>query len=200
MAFGKAFKGFVDRAGRDLRDLDRIAGTTIANGQRAAAERVVREMQKAGPSWSGEFSNSWEIRTASRTVRGTGSAGEPQPIRAPSVTGQEAIAGQILKDPILTISNFSLHALEAIDAIEHSKEYYARRLTPTPQTALGLSKWTAATEGRANSSARGQIGGGDPNSISSRTAPMDWFATYASAKLDRAVRIEMDSALRRRFG
>jgi hypothetical protein len=29
---------------------------------------------------------------------------------------------------------------------------------------------------------------------------MDWFATYASAKLDRAVRIEMDSALRRRFG
>ena len=86
MAFGKAFKGFVDRAGRDLRDLDRIAGTTIANGQRAAAERVVREMQKAGPSWSGEFSNSWEIRTASRTVRGTGSAGEPQPIRAPSVT------------------------------------------------------------------------------------------------------------------
>jgi hypothetical protein len=199
MAFGKAFKGFVDRAGRNLLELDRIVGTTIANGQRAAAERVVRELQKDGPSWSGEFSNSWEIRTASRTVQGTGSAGEPQPIRAPSVTGQEATAGQILRDPILTISNFSPHALEAIDAIEHDKEYYARRLTPTPQTSLGLSKWTTTPEGRANSSVRGQIGGGDPNSSSSRTAPLDWFATYASAKLDRAVRIEMDSALRRRF-
>jgi len=196
MARPGVFKGFKDL----IEDLDRVAGTSIANGQRAAAERVVREMQQAGPSWSGEFSNSWEIRTSSTVVQGTGAAGEPQPIRAPSVTGREVAVGKFSIDPLLTISNFSPHALEAIDAIEHSPEYYARRLTPTPQTALGLSKWTVTTEGRANSSARGQIGGGDPNSISSRTAPMDWFATYASAKLDRAVRIEMDSAMRRRFG
>jgi hypothetical protein len=191
----KGFKVLKDLA----EDLDRVAGTSIANGQRAAAERVVRELQQAGPSWSGQFSNSWEIRTASRTFQGTGAAGEPQLIRAPSVTGREATAGQILKDPILTISNFSPHALEAIDAVEHDRAYYARRKTATPQTALGRSKWKI--EGpRSNVSARGQTGGGTEGLNSSRTAPLDWFADYASAKLDRAVRIEMDSALRRRFG
>ena len=191
----KGFKVLKDLA----EDLDRVAGTSIANGQRAAAERVVRELQRAGPSWSGQFSNSWEIRTASRTVQGTGAAGEPQPIKAPSVTGREAAAGQILKDPILTISNFSPHALEAIDAVEHDRQYYARRKTATPQTALGLSKWKLDGP-RSNVSARGQTGGGSEGLNSSRTAPLDWFADYASAKLDRAVRIEMDSALRRRFG
>jgi len=198
MGFGKALKGFIDRRGRNLVDIDKIVGTTVANGQRAAAERVVRQLQQAGPSWSGQFSNSWQISTASTVSRGTGSSGEPQLIKAPLVTGREAVAGQIFKDPLLTITNFAPHALEAIDAVEHDRQYYARRKTATPQTALGLSKWKV--EGpRSNVSARGQTGGGNKGLNSSRTAPLDWFADYASAKLDRAVRIEMDSALRRAF-
>jgi hypothetical protein len=194
----RGFKGFIDAAGRNLVNLDRVAGTTIANGQRAAAERVVRELQKAGPSWSGEFSNSWQISTTSTTYKGTGAPGEPQPIRAPSVSGREATAAQIFKDPLLKITNFAPHALEAIDAIEHDRQYYARRKTPEPTTSLGKSKWEVAGP-RNDVSARGAIGGGTKGSNSSRTAPLDWFATYASAKLDRAVKIEMDSALNRRF-
>jgi hypothetical protein len=46
---------------------------------------------------------------------------------------------------------------------------------------------------------RGQTGGGSEGNNSSRTAPLDWFATYASAQLDRAIKIEMDSAINRRF-
>jgi hypothetical protein len=199
MAFGRAFKGFVDRTGRNLVDLDKIVGTTIANGQRAAAERIVRELQQAGPSWSGQFSNSWQISTASTVSKGTGGAGEPQPIKAPVVTGREATAGQIFKDPILKITNFAPHALEALDAVEHDRQYYARRKTAEPQTALGRSKWELAAP-RRPVSARGEIGGGTEGTNSSRTAPLDWFANYASAKLDRAVKIEMDSVLRRRFG
>jgi hypothetical protein len=194
----RGFKGFIDAAGRNLINLDKIAGTTIANGQRAAAERVVRELQKEGPSWSGEFSNSWQISTTSTTYKGTGAPGEPQPIRAPSVTGREATAAQIFKDPLLKITNFAPHALEAIDAIEHDRQYYARRKTPEPTTALGKSKWQVAGP-RADVSYRGEIGGGSQGGNSSRTAPLDWFATYASAKLDRAVKLEMDSALKRRF-
>jgi hypothetical protein len=194
----RGFKGFIDAAGRNLVNLDKVVGTTIANGQRAAAERVVRELQKAGPSWSGEFSNSWQISTTSTTYKGTGAPGEPQPIRAPSVTGREATAAQIFKDPLLKITNFAPHALEAIDAIEHDRQYYARRKTPEPTTALGKSKWQVAGP-RANVSYRGEIGGGSEGGNSSRTAPLDWFATYASAKLDRAVKLEMDSALNRRF-
>jgi hypothetical protein len=194
----RGFKGFIDAAGRNLVNFDKVVGTSIANGQRAAAERVVRELQKAGPSWSGEFSNSWQISTTSTTYKGTGAPGEPQPIRAPSVTGREATAAQIFKDPLLKITNFAPHALEAIDAVEHDRQYYARRKTPEPTTALGQSKWQVAGP-RNNVSARGAIGGGTEGSNSSRTAPLDWFATYASAKLNRAVKLEMDSALNRRF-
>ena len=194
----RGFKGFIDATGRNLVNLDKVVGTTIANGQRAAAERIVREIQKAGPSWSGEFSNSWQISTTSTTYKGTGAPGEPQPIRAPSVTGREATAAQIFKDPLLTITNFAPHALEAIDAVEHDRQYYARRKTAEPTTSLGKSKWKV--EGpRSEVSARGATGGGTEGSNSSRTAPLDWFADYASAKLDRAVKIEMDSALKRRF-
>lgn len=195
---GRGFKGFIDAAGRNLVDIDKVVGTTIANGQRAAAERIVRELQKEGPSWSGEFSNSWQISTASTTSKGTGGPGEPQPIRAPSVTGREATAAQIFKDPLLKITNFADHALEAIDAVQHDRQYYARRKTAEPTTQLGLSKWKV--EGpRSNVSFRGQTGGGNEGTNSSRTAPLDWFATYASSKLDRAVQIEMDSAINRRF-
>ena len=194
----RGFKGFIDATGRNLVNLDKVFGTSVANGQRAAAERVVRELQKAGPSWSGEFSNSWQISTTSTTYKGTGAPGEPQAIRAPSVTGREATAAQIFKDPLLKITNFAPHALEAIDAVEHDRQYYARRKTPEPTTALGQSKWQV-TGPRNNVSARGAIGGGTEGSNSSRTAPLDWFATYASAKLDRAVKLEMDSAIQRRF-
>jgi hypothetical protein len=195
----KGFKGFLNAAGQNLVDIDKVVGTTIANGQRAAAERIVRELQQVGPSWSGEFSNSWQISTASSTYKGTGAPGEPRPIRAPVVTGREAVAGQIFKDPLLTITNFAPHALEAIDAVEHDRQYYARRKTAEPTTSLGQSKWKV--EGpRSNVSARGATGGGTEGSNSSRTAPLDWFATYASSKLNRAVKIEMDSAFQRRFG
>lgn len=185
--------------GKLLQELDRVAATTIYNGPRAASERVVRELQASGPSWSGEFSNSWQIATPSTTVRGTGAPGEPRPVTAPTLTGREVTKSFLLKDSVVfRITNFAPHALEAIDAIEHDRPYYARRQTAEPQTALGRSKWQVA-EPRKNTSLRGQIGGGTEGTNSSRTAPLDWFATYASAELGRAVQLEMDSAIRRRF-
>ena len=186
--------------GKLLKELDRVAATTVYNGPRAAAERVVRELQQAGPSWSGEFSNSWQINTPSTTVRGTGGPGEPRSITAPTLTGREVTKSFLLKDSVVfRITNFAPHALEAIDAIQHDRQYYARRATPEPQTALGRSKWQLDTS-RKNSSFRGEIGGGTAGKNSSRTAPLDWFATYASSNLGRAVQLEMDSAIRRRFG
>jgi len=195
-----ARKGFWRGGINFLQEIDRIAATTAYNGPKAAAERIVREMQQAGPSWTGKFSNSWQIQTPTRLVQGSGSPGEPQPIRTPSVTGQEVTRNVLLNDNVVfTISNFAEHALEAIDAIEHDRAYYARRKTRAPQTQLGLSKWQLIDEPRRKTSVRGQIGGGEQGQDSSRTAPLDWFATYASRELGRAIQIEMDSALRRRF-
>jgi hypothetical protein len=36
--------------------------------------------------------------------------------------------------------------------------------------------------------------------MSSRTAPLDWFATFADGgRLDKGIKIEMDKALRKAF-
>ena len=193
-----AKKGFFQRGINLLDELDRIAATTIYNGPKRAAERIVAELQQAGPSWTGKFSNSWQIQTPTRLVKGTGQPGEPKPLSTPSLRGREVSRSFISKNSVVfTISNFSPHTLEAIDAVEHDRSYW-KRPTPEPTTQLGLSKWEVAGP-RADVSYRGQIGGGNEGNNSSRTAPLDWFATYASAQLDRAIQIEMDSAIQRRF-
>ena len=190
--------GFFQKGLNFLDELDRIAATTIYNGPKRAAERLVSELQQAGPSWTGRFSNSWQIQTPTRLVKGAGQPGEPKSLTTPSLRGREVTRSFATKDSVVfTISNFSPHVLEAIDAVEHDRTYW-KRPTPEPTTQLGLSKWEVSGP-RADVSYRGQIGGGKKGSSSSRTAPLDWFATYASAKLDRAVKIEMDSALKRRF-
>ena len=194
-----AKKGFVQR-GVDLADfLDRATTTLVYNGPKAATERIVRELQQEGPSWTGRFSNSWQISTPSLTKKGSGAPGEPKPLYTPSIRGIEGIKSSALKNTVIfTVSNFSPHALEAIDAVEHDRQYYANRKTALPTTQLGLSKWKP--EGpRSEVSYRGQTGGGSEGNNSSRTAPLDWFARYASAQLDRAIKIEMDSAIQRRF-
>jgi hypothetical protein len=194
-----ARKGFWQGGVNLFQELDRIAATTVYNGPKAAAERVVRELQQDGPSWSGEFSNSWQIQTPTVLKKGTGQPGEPVPVTTPPLTGKQVVKSVGSTDSVVfTISNFAPHALEAIDAVEHDRQYYARRKTAEPQTALGRSKWEVTTP-RKNVSARGATGGGAEGTNSSRTAPLDWFATYASANLGRAVQLEMDSALRRRF-
>jgi hypothetical protein len=194
-----ARKGFWQGGINLLQELDRVAATTIYNGPKAVAERVVRELQQDGPSWSGEFSNSWQIQTPTVLKKGTGQPGEPVPVTTPPLTGQQVAKSLGSKDSVVfTISNFAPHALEAIDAVQHDRQYYARRKTSQPTTSLGLSKWQEFGP-RAAVSYRGQTGGGSEGGSSSRTAPLDWFANYASAELGRAVQIEMDSAIRRRF-
>jgi hypothetical protein len=193
-----AKKGFFQRGVEFADFLDRAATTLAYNGPKAATERIVRELQQEGPSWTGRFSNSWQISTPSLTKKGSGAPGEPKPLYTPSIRGIEGIKSSALKNTVIfTISNFSPHALEAIDAVEHDRSYW-KRPTPEPTTQLGLSKWEVAGP-RADVSYRGQIGGGNEGNNSSRTAPLDWFARYASAQLDRAIKIEMDSAIQRRF-
>jgi len=192
-----AKSGFFQRGLNFLDEIDRIAATTVYNGPKRAAERLVSELQQAGPSWTGKFSNSWQIQTPTRLVKGTAQPGEPVPLRTPSLRGREVARSFGSKNSVVfTISNFSPHAAEAIDAVQQPKTYW-RRPTPLPQTALGRQKFEEF-DGRKSLSYRGDPGGGaDGNS--SRTAPLDWFATYASAQLDRAIQIEMDAALSNLF-
>jgi hypothetical protein len=190
-----------------LKELDRVAATTVFNGPRAAAERTVRELQKKGPSWTGRFSNSWQIEGPSGvgSSKGDGQPGDPRPIYSPLVSGQQVTKSLLTKDKLIfTISNFSDHALKAIDAVEQANVLYPRGwdINPDgPSTQLGKSKFEPELTGReGNSSYRGAIGGGDPNSFSSRTAPLHWFSTFVEGgALDKAVQRGLDSMLNKAF-
>lgn len=192
--------------------LDMVAASAVSFGPIRAAHRTVRELQQEGPSWTGRFSNSWQIETSDgRTFKGTGGPGEPKPLPVPALTGRQALKATLAKDrAVFTISNFSGYVAEATDLVE--AEWF--RPTERPETALGRSKFREGDGGRPRTadvafdpdtgtrsrqtskqvpSYRGLIGGGPDDRESSATADLDWFASYVeSGKVDRAVKIEMD--------
>jgi hypothetical protein len=197
-----AKKGFW-QGGKELaEELDRLGGSLALVGPTLAAERVVREVQQAGPSWTGKFSNSWQIEgPQGQLVKGDGQSGEPRPVEFTSTpfTGRQATATlfrtTVLKDKIVyRISNFSPYAAEATDEVQGT--FIRPKDAVIPQTQLGLSKWDPQDTTRLPNTYRGQTTGGRPNGSASRTAPLDWLATYASTGINRAVKIEMDAALR----
>lgn len=182
--------------------LDMVAASAVSFGPIRAAHRTVRELQQEGPSWTGRFSNSWQIETSDgRTFKGTGGPGEPKPLPVPALTGRQALKATLAKDrAVFTISNFSDYVGEATDLVE--AEWF--RPTERPETALGRSKFREGDGGRPRREGgegtdmqvptyRGLIGGGPDDRESSATADLDWFASYVeSGKVDRAVKIEMD--------
>lgn len=196
-----------------IENLDRIGSSLVVSGPSRAAKRTIRDLQQEGPSWTGKFSNSYQIETPDgRMYKGDGQPGEPRPIKLPIglLTGRQNIRGSApVKDrAVTTISNFSEYAAEATDVIESG--FF--RPTEEPTTALGRRKFREGDGGRPRTessfdaetgvktsasmqleSYRGEIGGGPPNGESSATADLDWFAMYVEGGgLDRAVAIEMD--------
>jgi len=191
--------------GQLLKDLDRIVPSLIFNGPVNSAIKVVTELQDRGPSWSGKFSNSWVIKTPSKTFTcpNFGQPGEPRRIEKLSVTGREVLASEFLKNSIVfeifndSPLNYSGVAYKdyALDKKE-GRPYRNEVWGLTPQTNKGRSSLQTVNTGRKPTSRRGDIGGGSSNSMSSRTAPLDWFPTYVQGgEINRAIRIEMDQAI-----
>lgn len=180
---------------------DRAVSSLVVSGPTRVAKRTIRELQEEGPSWTGRFSNSWQIETPDgRVYKGDGNEGEPRPIKLPIglLTGRQNIRGSLpLKDrAVTTISNFSPYAALATDV---EIGIFDRRFAESdePETVQGMSTWEIEDSGRKpGGTYRGEIGGGNPLGESSRTADLDWFAAYVEGgRLDRAVRIEMDDLL-----
>lgn len=199
--FGNPLKAF-RRADRDIASLALLSAIS-------AAEKTVKQLQEEGPSWTGRFSNSWQIEgPQGQTVKGDGRTGEPRPIKFKEApfTGPQATATllkiNLLKDKtVFKISNFSEHAAIAIDALQQSNSLYQNGWEKYggPITDLGISNLDISSEGReGGSSLRGDIGGGSNTSASSRTAPLDWFATFVEGgRLDKTVKISVDEILRK---
>jgi hypothetical protein len=172
-----------------LKDLDRIAATTLYNGPKAAAERAVRELQDIGPQWTGRFSNSWQIKTPDRTTRGTGGEGPPKRIYTPSLSARQVSRSFITKNKLVFgISNFSPYADQATDLVP----YIPGDLKD--ETPIKTPEYGKRPPGGRRGDLRGQ--GGNRS-----TADLNWFTKYVRAgKFDKTVQITMDEEIRKSGG
>lgn len=170
--------------------------TSVYNGAKRSAERVVDELQQEGPSWTGRFSNSWQISEGRTRVSGDGQPGEPRPLQFPAApTGgpRQFTKSDVIVFSILNVSPYRDLAMDKIEGVfERPKD------AQIPQTQLGLSKWDPVDQGRKPNSKRGQTGGGNPNSSSSRTAILDWYTNYVdSGKIQRVIQTELSASVQR---
>ena len=189
MGFGGGARNQANGLWKLAKNLEIVVTGVLSMGIKRSAEDIVSDLQKAGPSWTGSFSNSYQIATSSGVTGGTGQPGEPRPVNALVLTGKELV----LDGTKYTISNTSEHADIALDLVSRSDW---TRPGGRPQTEKGKAAWKLGG-GRDNPSRRGEIDGGDTKGESSRTAPLDWYDNYIKGgKIDKTIKLQMDRAFR----
>lgn len=155
-------------------------------GVARSAQGVVKDLQELGPSWSGEFSNSWEIATESKVSSGTGAPGSPQRLLAPILTVDQFKFKPQIK---YYIANKAPHADVALDLAPYIPELDKNVKFGEPQKTSKLRFGRRPSGGK-----RGELAGSGPNRA---TAPLDWYATYVQAgRFDKTISLYMDQALR----
>ena len=171
-----------------------VISISAYTGPLNAAQETVTKLQKKGPVWTGEYSNSWQITGAGRTSSGTKQPGAPARIKVPRLSGKSVTRAILGKDRIsFNIVNTADHKGYAEDKVPGR----FKRFTPVP-IADGR-KWVQTNTGRKQGeSLRYEIGGGSEKSVSSRTAPVDWLLKFErGGELDKTVKIELDKAIQK---
>lgn len=153
-------------------------------GVAQSAQGVVKDLQELGPSWSGEFANSWEIATESKVSSGTGATGAPQRLLAPILTPNEFKFKPVVK---YYIANKAQHADYALDLKEG--KFFPREEPKAPRNVV-LSGSRPSGDHK-----RGAVQPGD--GLATSSAELDWYTRYVQEKrLDKTISIYMDTALR----
>ena len=160
-------------------------------GVAQSAQGIVKDLQERGPSWSGEFANSWEIASESKVSSGSGALGAPQRLLAPILTVEQYKFKPEIK---YYIANKADHADYALDIKEG--RFFPPEAQPFRDTAASAGKTIRTGSRSTNPHKRGNLnstGGGEGTS----SAELDWYATYIQGGgLDKAVSLYMDTALR----
>ena len=188
------------------KDIKRVHINAVNKLLPLIGEQVVSRLQQAGPSWTGRYSNSWQIEVAGVKSTGTRNPGEPKPVKSPKIKLADARANRVSRNEIkLEIRNLARSRGYAQDEKEgrfRRGKAGTKKIGVEPRTKLGKrpGKFTETTTGRVIGF-RGDIGGGKPGVISSRTAPLDWFDTFKDGgELKRIIKIEVDKNNRRNRG
>ena len=151
------------------KDIKRYATAVVYNAPAKSLEKSCFDMQNQGPSWSGKFSNSWEIKGMGQILaKGNGQASDPKRLKLPKKSINEVFSVVKKKNSVkFSIYNTSPYAKQAIDK---QVDFFIRP-TERPTTNLGKRKFEEFGGER-----RGRTLRGEP--LVSRTAKLDWFTTY----------------------
>tara|TARA_R100000734_G_C3252312_1_gene53477 strand:+ start:40 stop:618 length:579 start_codon:yes stop_codon:yes gene_type:complete len=167
------------------------------NGILVGVEDVVKLLQFEGPSWTGLYSNSWQIKVGNEKRTGTRRAGNAQPVQSPKMTVKTIRQGQKRGFIEWEISNLARSAPYAED---RKLGRFRRGKAGTkvignePRTALGKRKFKQSGSGRKGGlTMRKDIGGGTPGILSGTTAQpnVDWLkTTLRGGKLKGKLRLQ----------
>jgi hypothetical protein len=159
-----------------IEDIDKQFFSSVYNAAKTISQEVIAELQQRGPSWTGQFSNSWELAEGNKAVSGNRAQGEPLAVIFPKAPPNFRKMSSA-KELVFRITNITPQPLKdiALDKTEGTFQH----ITPLPQTALGRSKYEEFTQGRSFQSRRGDAGTGGVG-LSSRTAAPDWYVDYLS--------------------
>lgn len=170
------------------------AKAVVIKAARVGVVRVLNELSEEGPGWSGEFRDSWYVKSRIGAAAQTGGKeGVYSLFNIPGLKPARGPGGRFQKATFsgnqvtFSIGNSAPHAEEAMDLIPGVFFY------------PGFEPLKPATRGLRYGDLRGEV---DPGSGDNRTtAPLDWFTTYMNAgqfqaDLQRGVRLGFKSAPR----
>ena len=168
------------------KDIKRYATAVVYDAPAKSLEKSCFDMQNQGPSWSGKFSNSWEIKGMGQVLaKGNGQASDPKRLKLPKKSIDEVFSVVKKKNSVkFSIYNTSPYGfLRSLfssskcsvqsapkQAIDKQADFF-RRPTDKPLTNLGKRKFQDFLGRRNGKTLRGQP-------ISGRTAKLDWFTNY----------------------
>ena len=194
------FFGSLGKKWQEIENIDKTIAAFFLSSAQGSAMQIVKDLQDKGPSWTGKFSNSWQIetRTPGLEWRGTMQAGEPvSPFDdgsgGPKVTMQDARDVLEKGKVAFRVSNVSpvnnsgqQYAEFATDRKEG--EFSGKWAGSEPQTQKGRANWESSNTKRKIPDMRGNIGSGTEEGFSSRTAEEDWFDRYINEEMTDTIR------------
>jgi hypothetical protein len=176
-------------------ELTNFAAAIVNKGMGGSAERTVRTLQLLGPSWTGLYSNSWQIEILDKKSTGTRKRGEAKPIKSPKIHGNSLKANKSVKCSIVNLARSRGYAQdERLGRFRRGKAGN-KIVGDKPFTQQGQTNLKFKDTSRLKEGYRGDIGG-TPGGFSSATAPLDWFQTYtAGGRFKSDVALEVNNAI-----
>tara|TARA_R100001086_G_scaffold239727_1_gene165360 strand:- start:426 stop:1028 length:603 start_codon:yes stop_codon:yes gene_type:complete len=178
-------------------ELTNFTAAIVNKGMGGAAERTVRTLQLLGPSWTGLYSNSWQIEILGKKSTGTRRRGEAKPIKSPKINAKNLKEDKSAKCSIVNLARSRGYAQdERLGRFKRGKAGN-KIVGDKPFTQQGQANLRFENTSRLNPGYRGDIGG-TSGGFSSATAPLDWFKTYTSGgRFNADVALEVNSVVQK---